>query len=211
MGIIKRGILGGFSGKVANIVGTSWKGRAVMKSLPLSVANPKTAGQVRQRTKFSAISKYASSINSSWIKPLWDRFAGNISGYNDFVSVNIVYVSELGVIDYADLQMSKGDLYNPSISSIQGNQVGSNLIDVTFPVSNGSNGLATDIAYVVAVDTKTNELLGVGSDSNRADGEGQIPLLRPLVSTDSVALYLSFLRADGTLVSSSDYNGFVIG
>ena len=48
MGILKQGILGGFSGKVANVVGTSWKGIAVIKAMPLSVANPKTAGQVAQ-------------------------------------------------------------------------------------------------------------------------------------------------------------------
>jgi len=30
MGTIKRGILGGFSGKVANVVGTSWKGIALL-------------------------------------------------------------------------------------------------------------------------------------------------------------------------------------
>ncbi len=40
MGIIKRGILGGFSNKVANVVGSSWKGINTMRALPLSVANP---------------------------------------------------------------------------------------------------------------------------------------------------------------------------
>lgn len=70
MATIKQGILGGFSGRVGTIVGTSWKGIAVMKSLPLSVANPKTAGQVGQRTKFSSVVALASVILSSIIKPL---------------------------------------------------------------------------------------------------------------------------------------------
>ena len=46
MAKVRQGILGGFRGRVGNIVGTGWKGIAVMKSLPLTVANPRTAGQV---------------------------------------------------------------------------------------------------------------------------------------------------------------------
>ena len=55
MGVIKQGILGGFSGKVANIVGSSWKGIPVIKSLPLSVANPQTAAQTTQRNKLKGV------------------------------------------------------------------------------------------------------------------------------------------------------------
>ena len=89
MGIIRRGILGGFSGKVANVVGSSWKGIAVMRALPLSVTNPKTVGQVEQRSAFSIISKFASSILTVWVKPLWDRQAQSMSGYNAFIQQNV--------------------------------------------------------------------------------------------------------------------------
>jgi hypothetical protein len=34
MGIIKQGILGGFSGKVGNVVGGTWKGIDYMRVLP---------------------------------------------------------------------------------------------------------------------------------------------------------------------------------
>lgn len=38
MGTIKQGILGGFSGKVGNVVGASWKGIDYIRSLPSSVS-----------------------------------------------------------------------------------------------------------------------------------------------------------------------------
>ena len=57
MGIIKRGILGGVSNKVGNVVGSSWKGIATLRSLPLSVANPNTLAQRNNRTSFSIMSK----------------------------------------------------------------------------------------------------------------------------------------------------------
>ena len=82
MGIIRQGILGGFSGKVANVVGSSWKGIAIVKSLPLSVANPRTAAQVGQREKMAACVEALKPILSEVIKPLNDRFAGQMSGYN---------------------------------------------------------------------------------------------------------------------------------
>ena len=47
MGIIKKGILGGFSGKVGNVVGASWKGIDYIRSLPSTVRNPRTPRQVK--------------------------------------------------------------------------------------------------------------------------------------------------------------------
>jgi hypothetical protein len=40
MGKINQGILGGFSGKVGNVVGGSWKGIEYMRVIPASIANP---------------------------------------------------------------------------------------------------------------------------------------------------------------------------
>ena len=86
MAIIKRGILGGFSNKIGNVVGTSWKGISVMRSLPQSVHNPRTVLQTRQRRKFATVSAIGSSILDLIIKPYWDPIAIRMSGYNKFVS-----------------------------------------------------------------------------------------------------------------------------
>lgn len=53
MGVISQGILGGVSGKVGNVVGASWKGIDYLRIKPSNVANPRTEGQVSQRTKFA--------------------------------------------------------------------------------------------------------------------------------------------------------------
>ena len=62
MGTIKKGVLGGFSGKVGTVVGASWKGIDYIRSLPASVKNPRTEGQVTQRTKFCLTSPAQSAI-----------------------------------------------------------------------------------------------------------------------------------------------------
>ena len=62
MATIKQGILGAFSGKVGSVVGSSWKGIAIMKALPASVANPRTAKQVIQRSKMSSAVAFAKEV-----------------------------------------------------------------------------------------------------------------------------------------------------
>lgn len=53
MGRIKKGILGGFSGKVGTVVGASWKGIDYMRSLPKLSSKPATPAQLGQRWKLS--------------------------------------------------------------------------------------------------------------------------------------------------------------
>lgn len=89
MAIIKRGILGGFSNKIGNVVGTSWKGISVMRSLPQSVHNPKTEAQEEQRTNFAVASKLGSQLLDAVIKPFWDKRAIRMSGYNLWVQKNL--------------------------------------------------------------------------------------------------------------------------
>ena len=58
MGKIKQGILGGLSGKVGNVIGANWKGIDYLRIKPSSVANPRTPGQVDQRSKFSTVLRF---------------------------------------------------------------------------------------------------------------------------------------------------------
>ena len=47
MGIIKQAVLGGFSGKVGTVIGSSWKGIAVMRGLTIAKrGNPKATENV---------------------------------------------------------------------------------------------------------------------------------------------------------------------
>ena len=55
MGTIKQGILGGFSGKVGTVIGSSWKGISYMRGQAQHVKNPRSAGQVNQHTKFALV------------------------------------------------------------------------------------------------------------------------------------------------------------
>ena len=53
MGTIKKGILGGFSGKVGNVIGSSWKGISYMRSMPQNVTQTRSAAQSAQKERFA--------------------------------------------------------------------------------------------------------------------------------------------------------------
>lgn len=199
MGIIKRGILGGFSNKVGNVVGSSWKGIATMRVLPLSVANPRTAAQVAVRTAFSKITALASAGLTGFVKPLNDRFAVRMSGYNRFIQMNTNAFDASGEFVPANLLISQGRLGETEIVSAEANdQFG---IDIIWsPTPSGALQLSTDLAYAVVI-SANGELLGVSSgEVTRNSGVVSVPI--PDVD-ELPTIYLAFLRADGTEVSTS--------
>lgn len=205
MGVIKQGILGGFSGRVGSVIGGSWKGIAYMRSNPLSVANPKTAGQVAQRTKFSAVVALARVLLVGIIKPNWDRFAQLQSGYNAFVSRNIEFFNSSGDLTYASLVTSEGSLTPEDIGAIGAND-GDTVVEVPWNSSAGSgSALGTDEAYV-AVYNETKDEWGVLSGLvDRASELGDPIMPTAVAAGDVLHCYLSFRRADGTLVSNNTY------
>ena len=204
MGVIKRGILGGISGKVANVVGGSWKGIAYLRALPLSVANPQTAGQVAQRTKFAAALVIAQAILAGIIKPLNDRFVSGMSGCNAFVSRAIPFISSVGVVTWADIQTSVGSLLGFSTLTLVGSAA-TNVATINWVNNSGTgNALATDLTYF-AVYNETQNIWKVSpATTNRATPDDTVSF-DDLVLNDVLHLYASLLAANGSKVSTSDY------
>lgn len=149
MGIIKRGILGGFSGKVGNIVGTSWKGRAVIKAMPLSVANPKTTKQVNQRGAMTNCVVAAKEFLGNAIPAICSPFAGDVSGYNLFVKRTIKAFDVTGGFDVTKFKISEGSLGTYLNGTITYDISDS---EVVFDLSNRESSdynVETDLVYIV--------------------------------------------------------------
>lgn len=130
MGIIKRGILGGVANKIGNVVGSSWKGIATLRSLPLSVANPRTAAQRSNRDSFTIMSKLGSEVLATICQPLWNRDAKQMSGFNAYVMNNKRAYDADSAAWIANPIMSKGNLSATLISAVL-NKV-ENRIDITY-------------------------------------------------------------------------------
>lgn len=199
MGVIRRGILGGFSNRVGNVVGSSWKGIATMRVLPLSVSNPRTAAQINVRENFSGITKLASALLTSIVKPLNDRFAVRMSGYNLFIQRNSKAFQNDGTFIGSELTLSHGRLSAPVLSNVS--VTGTDCEGDFSAVLTGAMDLPSDRAYIVVLDDTTGEVLGVSAGfAKREDGQFSFTTK---TTTNGYAIYASFLRADGTEVSPS--------
>lgn len=62
MAVVQNPIVGRARGSVATTTFTTWKGLNVIKSKPISVANPKTPGQVRQRARIRFVSRLGGRV-----------------------------------------------------------------------------------------------------------------------------------------------------
>jgi len=206
MAIIKRGILGGFSKKIGNIVGTSWKGIAVMKSLPLSVANPRTAGQILQRNAFKSASQLASVILVTMIIPLMNRFAIQMSGFNMFMQRNTDNFDVDGISVPATLNFGTGKLGDTPIVSLVAEADIEAFSGTFLNDLDNSFKLTTDKAYLMIYNA-TQDFVSFSGDTGEARAGGVFSGFTrgENAEGDTYFAYLVFLRADGTVVGNTAY------
>lgn len=203
MAVINRGILGGFRGRVANVVGSSWKGIAVMKSLPLSVANPNTASQQEQRGAFKYASQYGSALLVNWIKPLRDRFAQRESGFNLWVRDNIGAISDAGVITQNQTNMCSGLIGAQPITGGVADKSEETIIFQWNTSVMPANALNTDVAYCAVFNTNLKEWINPLNEVLRPVGEVVLDMPASWLAGHTIQGYLAFKRLDGTQVSDT--------
>ena len=205
MGKLLQGILGGVSGKVGNVIGSSWKGIPVIKARPLSVANPRTALQVAQRGKMANCVAFAQQILTTIVKPLWDRFAQQQSGFNAFISRNIaLFESELPSPP-SELKISVGKMAAAQGLSIT---AGAGVAEVEIEWDDDSGEglkLGSDEAYLLLINGNNKEMVVSSADVVRSEQYVAVNFETPLQTGDVLHAYLAFRRADGTVVSDTAY------
>lgn len=209
MGVINQGILGGVSGRIGPVVGGSWKGISYLRGYQANVAQPNTAAQVAQKQRMSVIVILAKAFLAIIIKPLNDRFAVRMSGYNLFVSRNIEHVDALGAIDWTSIVFSAGTL--TGFDTLAGTSVGGSAdVDFTW-VDNSGTGTAqaTDEVYAALVNATAGTNAQDGGSAVRSDAALTVTFDANNTTADAIETYLAFRTASGFAVSNSEYNQVV--
>ena len=209
MGIIKRGILGGVSNKIGNVVGSSWKGIATLRSLPLSVANPNTKAQRDNRDTFTLMSKLGSEVLATICQPLWNRDAKQMSGFNAYVMYNKKAFDADPLEWLINPIMSKGnlsaELLNATINEIE------NRIDCTCATDlKNPQDSEDDIAYVQLIhqdnsnpDNPVFHAKGYNITAPRRIKSFYIAMPFEVSTGDKIVVSLSYKSADGREVATS--------
>lgn len=88
MATLKNGVFGGFSGKIGNVIGASWRDVWYIKLMPKNVYNPQTRAQMQQRKKFIDVIDVISPC-APILSYCWKKNAKGMSEFNAAVSWNL--------------------------------------------------------------------------------------------------------------------------
>lgn len=117
MSVVQNPVTGRTSGKLANIVFSTWKGINVMKAKPMPSNKPASLPQQEQRNKFKTAMRYARLlfVLISWS---FSKLAVKKSSFNVWVSENIGFMDPLTLnivmSDISNLVFSSGSLFGLS-------------------------------------------------------------------------------------------------
>ncbi len=207
MGKINYGILGGFSGKVGTVIGSSWKGIAYMRAKTPKVKRVPTAKQLVQQQKFATIVDFLRPIKS-YIHVGYKNYTQGQTAYNaatSYISRNAFSGEYPDVaLNYADVLVSRGSL-QPVVDAVVTMATGKVKFTWT-DNSDFSDASATDLAMPLIYNAERGEAVFELAAASRAEETVSIQI--PSVWTGSTLhVYLGFVSDDGTSVANSVYLG----
>jgi len=211
MGKINLGILGSFSGKVGNVVGGNWKGISYMRAKATSVSNPRTDGQVNQRTKFALVLAILKPI-TGFLRVGYKKYAIKQTAFNaamSYILNNAVTGSSSAdySVDLAKVLVSRGNL----TGAVNGVATSANgVVTLNWADNSGSgNATATDKALIVVLNPTRAESVFDTGGNQRVAGTEDITVPADWVG-ESVEVFLGFITEDGKDVANSSYLGSVV-
>ena len=205
MGKIKQGVLGGFSGKVGPVIGSSWKGKAIMKARALSYNDRNSQAQQEQRKKFSVIGKFIFSI-LGFINEGFRKRAVGMTAPNAAISANINSAVSGTFpnyeMDYAKALVAAGPVdlpYSPSVTA------DGTTLALTWADNSGmGNALADDQVMVLAYNADKEQAVYNTALADRNERNAQL-VLPSAWSGDTVNVWIAMRRLADNETSHSSH------
>ena len=214
MAIVQNPIIGRASGQAAGMVFTTQFGKNVMKSKPVSVANPKSDKQKERRSAITQIVAIYRAV-SSVIQSTFAALAVGMSAYNAFASYNLLNAftysgAAPATLTDADILFSKGTIATTPILSSSASD-GSKTVTVTYAKTTAGAGQSlTDKAVMVVMNQDTKVYYGEILADTRVDSSASIELSEAANEGDVIDIWLSFISDDGATVSDSVHTTTVV-
>lgn len=191
MGIIQSGILSKVSGKVAGVVGGSWKNKAYLRAY-VKPANPNTVAQQAQRSAFAQCVEFAQPLLGQVIQPFRDPFVKNMSGFNSFIKMNIDEFPD--PVNWTVMKLAWGTL--SWVSLLTGTYSGSD-VSVTWAPNNGNNGLDDDSVFLVVRDKSTKRVYFAAEAYTRVTAAGTVDCGAGLTATNLTVWAITYRAVAG--------------
>jgi hypothetical protein len=207
-------LIGRSSGSIGGATATTWKGINVMKSKPMTVANPRTAGQLAQRSILKNL-VFIYRLAAAFFNVGFRQQAIRKSAYNAFASENMKNGALTGAVENriavpANFEPAKGTLAESSVTSANG-LGGTPNVEINYDGNISGNQLATDEAYACIVKNDGQFLGTVMGIDAREDATTNIVTTANLITGQTYRVYLFFFQPSTGKVSNSVSTTFVAG
>ena len=206
MAIIKKGILGGFSGKAGTVVGYELNGQDVMRGLPKQRIKPFTAGELQNQKTFGELQAWLRPI-TTFLRVGFQNYAPTFQGFTAAKSYNskhAIVKDDAGTyIDPALALVSFGDQAKSTTASA----VSETSNSVTFNWQGGEHKY-DDRAMFLIYDIENGNAEFDTAAVKRSAMTGKFNMGRDF-SGKSVHVYLAFVAEDRKTRSNSQYLGIV--
>ena len=218
MAVFQKGILGGFSGLVGTVIGSTWRTLDVLKSKPKKYKKTVVQAQIDQCLKFRLIAEFLSNLKPE-IDYGYQFCKKGLTPMNTAISYHLINavkgVSPNFTVDYAKVILSVGKMQIPSNIKVIP-EAGSKLKftwDPFLPVRLRpweKEIRDKDNVVFIALDP-LNDILYPGQvTATRGDGGFEVEL-NGRMKGSAVHVWLFFRSEDGKNVSGSEYFGLIKG
>ena len=206
-----KGINGPIKGKVGSVIGSSWKGISYIKSLPISKKNENlSAAQIGQREKFKILGRFI-KVLTAVISLGFNKNLPGDTGYNNAFAYALKNALDTTTspfsIRYSKVLITRGEYPNDDNLLVVPGLPGKLLFNWANITGLGA-AKANDKVVLVAYSSLQNAMTFNSDAAIRSDGTASLDL--DDFKGQMVETYISFLKADGSDISSSVYTGQVM-
>ena len=207
MGTFTKGILGGFSGKVGTVIGSTWKGITYMKSLPTPRSGPASQAQIEQQARFTLMIKFMQPF-LSFVNTGFKNYGNKMTGFNSAMSYNlknaVTGVYPFYEINYPDVLVTRGDL--PNGGNPQAVSVSEGTVQFTWSDNSGTGkAKAGDKAMLMVYCPELKQAIYTTGSAPRSLSTETLAVSS--FSGKEVETYIGFISEDGRDVATSVYTG----
>ncbi len=197
MAKILNGITGNPSGKMGNLIASSWKGIPYLKSRPIKVNQPNTEKQLAQRMRMNRVLEFVKPLKE-FLPIGFGAYAINKSAYNVAMSENMrnALVGDYPEIhiDHARFLLSKGNLptaEKPVVSLFE-----TGMLKVTWRDNSSVYTADSDDKVIIVIcNLKSYETVFNLESAKRSDKEVYI-FIPENYKMEDIVCYVSFARQE---------------
>lgn len=207
-----KGINGAYSGKVGNVIGSSWRGVDYVRSLSKITNKKASENQLAQRARFATAVAFLSPIMDLLNLGYSDKLQGRATGYNKALQYLMNNGGITGTypaleIDYSKVVIAKGSLTN--LMAVEWQETAAQQISVSWISQLNRYNAFVDDAVILLMYNRTKNFFSVIESATR--GDEQLDFTLPAsYAGDAIEGWVFTGHRDGVKTSVSFYLGELI-